>query len=563
MTTTTTGQLAADATWVALVGPEVEENLSLRYLAASLTRAGFPSELHAFNAAVDFTRILASLTTAPVPPTVIGLSLAFQWRAQDFLALALALRERGLRAHITAGGHFATFTAHELLTDFPELDSVCRLEAEETLPELVAAVRDGRPLTSVAGLVLRSPQAAPEGFVTEVRPTEPRRLPSLDGLPHPDRRGEPATCFGHRMAPLIGSRGCYGSCTFCCIAAWQEAALEGGRFRQREPDDIAAEMVADQRSRGIEIFVFEDDNFFLPSARASIARIEAIADGLERRGIGRFATVVKARPNDVRPEVFRVLVERLHSIRAYVGIESDSDVALRGLNRRATRDDNRQALATARELGLHVCFNLMGFDPDTTLDQLAENVRFLREVADTPVPVGRVELYAGTPLLARMQREGRARGTWLQWDYELASPEVERVFRMTMRALGPRNFGDHAAVVQLWLLRFDVEACRFFHAERYRPAFLDEARAITRRLSLDSAELLERILARVRSGAPATGDDAFAAELAGAARALEAQTLSAAAALAAGMGLAVGHDASLTVVRRMLALRSRATMPTP
>jgi hypothetical protein len=40
------------------------------------------------------------------PPLLVGLSLAFPWRAPDFLALALALRERGFRGHITAGGHF-------------------------------------------------------------------------------------------------------------------------------------------------------------------------------------------------------------------------------------------------------------------------------------------------------------------------------------------------------------------------------------------------------------------------------------------------------------------------
>jgi hypothetical protein len=32
--------------WIALVGPEFEENLSLRYLASSLAAAGFPSDPH-------------------------------------------------------------------------------------------------------------------------------------------------------------------------------------------------------------------------------------------------------------------------------------------------------------------------------------------------------------------------------------------------------------------------------------------------------------------------------------------------------------------------------------
>jgi octaprenyl-diphosphate synthase len=48
------------------------------------------------------------------------------------------------------------------------------------------------------------------------------------------RRGEPAACFGHRIAPLVGSRGCYANCTFCCIAAWHEQSLPG----KRDPKDI-------------------------------------------------------------------------------------------------------------------------------------------------------------------------------------------------------------------------------------------------------------------------------------------------------------------------------------
>lgn len=40
--------------WIALVGPEMEENLSLRYLAASLTTAGFESRIVVFNGEADF-----------------------------------------------------------------------------------------------------------------------------------------------------------------------------------------------------------------------------------------------------------------------------------------------------------------------------------------------------------------------------------------------------------------------------------------------------------------------------------------------------------------------------
>ena len=83
--------------WIALVGPELEENLSLRYLATAVARAGFGSRIIAFNGDADLEAVMAAILHAPEPPLVVGISLAFQWRAKDFLALAVALREEGRR----------------------------------------------------------------------------------------------------------------------------------------------------------------------------------------------------------------------------------------------------------------------------------------------------------------------------------------------------------------------------------------------------------------------------------------------------------------------------------
>src|SRR4051812_26460870 len=109
--------------WIALVGPEIEENLSLRYLASSLKPRGYDSEIIGFNQDSDFVKALAAILEANEPPLAVGISLAFQWRAPDFLAFAVALRERGYRGHITMGGHFATFASQDILRDFPEIDS--------------------------------------------------------------------------------------------------------------------------------------------------------------------------------------------------------------------------------------------------------------------------------------------------------------------------------------------------------------------------------------------------------------------------------------------------------
>jgi len=321
--------------------------------------------------------------------------MAFQWRAPDMLALAVALKDAGYRGHVTGGGHFATFAAKEMLGDFPELDSICRQEAEDTLVELCRTVEKGESWVDLAGLAVRGPDGP--------RINAMRSAPELTSLAWPDRRGTPALCFGHPIAPLVSTRGCYANCSFCCIAAWHEMALPGKRYRERPLEDVADEMADEHRNRGIEIFVFHDDNFFLPSGVKNAERLNHLADLLDARGVKRFATVVKARPTDVQPAAFEALVKRLHCIRCYVGIETDADQGLVTLNRWARSKHNWQAMERIDALDLYVCFNMLLFDPDTTLESVEDNLDFMEAHAHCPFNFGRTELYAGTPLLHRMQ----------------------------------------------------------------------------------------------------------------------------------------------------------------
>src|SRR5438046_1920027 len=85
------------------------------------------------------------------------------------------------------------------------------------------------------------------GVRAELRATAHPARPDRATLPRPDRRGEPAACFGHGIAPLVSSRGCYANCSFCCIAAWHEQSLPGKRYRVREVDDVASEMIELQK----------------------------------------------------------------------------------------------------------------------------------------------------------------------------------------------------------------------------------------------------------------------------------------------------------------------------
>jgi len=277
---------------VTLVGPEFEENLSLRYLAAALQRAGHDASIARFDSKEYVEGVVQQVLRER--PGIVGLSMVFQVRAREFFELARALRAAGYRGHITAGGHFATFACTDILNTVAEIDSIVRQEGEETLCELASTLEKEVIMPawkSIPGVVARD-QAA------NVLAAAPRvQVANLDSLPFPTRGELPERHLGVATAFLVGSRGCYADCEYCSIFAWHEAAV-GKRYRLRSVGNIVEEMFELYTVKGVRFFVFHDDNFFLPSAQANRKRFTALRDGFHERGMKDIGLMLKLRPND-------------------------------------------------------------------------------------------------------------------------------------------------------------------------------------------------------------------------------------------------------------------------
>lgn len=86
---------------VLLAGPDYEENLSIGYLSSSLPGAGHTTVLAAFNAAAEIGAVAGAAQDADL----VGLSICFQARAREFLALAREIQSRDSSKHVVAGGH--------------------------------------------------------------------------------------------------------------------------------------------------------------------------------------------------------------------------------------------------------------------------------------------------------------------------------------------------------------------------------------------------------------------------------------------------------------------------
>ena len=470
-----------------LVGAELEENLALRSLAAVLEPSGHAVTLAGFANAGDQADVIAKVRETD--PHVVGMSMTFQFRAEQFGALAAALREAGYRGHITVGGHFPTFAYEEVLRCFPAIDTVVRHEGEETLPELCAAIERGsgpEALSGIRGLVFRG--ADGRAVCNPARPL----VEDLDSLPFPKRVGTPQLHLGVPAAFMVGSRGCFGHCTFCCIHAYLKSA-GGPKYRMRSPENIADEMAELRRSRGARMFVFHDDDFFTRDATHDLARVTALRDALRARSVNDVALVVKARPDDVDERVFAVLQD-IGLLRVYLGIETGSTDGLRVLGRGVDLAQNRRALDHLRSRDVYTCYNMLVFDPESTIKGLRQSFDFVRRYADVPMNFCRTEIYVGTPLMTKLEREGRLVGDVFGWDYAIRDPAAERAFRVFGSAFLDRNFRCDGLMNSNLGLGYNLHLLRQFYPRAWTPALRDRVHATIRKVNLDCMDRMGKIL---------------------------------------------------------------------
>jgi anaerobic magnesium-protoporphyrin IX monomethyl ester cyclase len=480
---------------ITLVGADFEENLGVGMIAATAVAAGHRVRVMPFNEARQIDSIARKLTDAN--PRVVGLSIQFQHRAREFLKLATSLRKLGYAGHITCGGQFPTLAFKEVLEDKHGIDSVVLHEGEATFVKLLRALENATPYADVPGLAcLNSSGNAQAGPTPALGP--------LDDLPFPARYRGHSQHMGVPFVPILGSRGCWGACSYCSITSFYRDAksMRGGRMlRHRSPENIAAEMAMILGNVGGKaIFCFHDDNFLLPRPEASVARIRAIKETVDAYGAGRVGMIGKCRPDSLTPELTRELRE-LGVIRLYVGVENMSSDGSKHLNRRMQTDCVRSALAACRQEGIFGCYNLLIFEPDAKLQDIEDNIAFIREHASHPVNFCRAEPYHGTPLQIEMASRNTLGGTYLGYDYRIEDDRTELLFRICAAAFRERNFAASGVHNRYMGLGYNAKLLEYFYRDTtgHLAELMRECETLTRDIALETAGFLEEALALAKS----------------------------------------------------------------
>ena len=473
---------------VSLVGAELEENLGLRYMASALEAAGHQVDIVPFASEYEIPDVVARVLKDQ--PEITGLSMVFTGRGREFCHLAQALRQAGYRGHLVGGGPFASFNFERLLRDYPEFDSIGLGEGEELICALAANLAD---VSRVDGLCYRRR----DGSIA-VNPSK-GNPDNLDALAFP-KRTTFHSYFDKPIASVLTSRGCWRDCAFCSINAWYRRG--GGRkFRIRSVESIVTEMKELYFKHRVRIFNFQDDNFFLPNAGKAEQRFEQLRSRLRDEGVGQIAIAVKARPDSITYGSIRVL-DQLGLFRVFLGVENASETGLRHLNRKSCLAEILNALEILNEFGVHIAYNLLMFEPETTMDDILVNLRFMERHIENPFNFCRAEAYAGTGQESQMLSEGRLLGDYFGFDYRIRDPRSEAFHQIANYAFFNRNFSDYGLHYFNMQVDFYFQLLRRFNPELLTQSLRAAVRNFIKLTNLDTYECICRIYDFVASTDP-------------------------------------------------------------
>ncbi len=304
----------------------VSPNLGLGYLATSLRRHGHAP--HVFHGGVHRSGLDAyDGVLRTFRPNVVGLQLFTHELAlaPDYVGRARAALGD---VWIVLGGPHPSADPGGTL-EMTGADFVITGEAEDALPQLLEVLENkplnSRDLSRVTNLVWRE-----DNEIRRSRQTYPASLDSL-GFPSwdlMDPRTYPAAphgTFARRLpvAPIITSRGCPHTCTFCA-----SSVVSGHRVRMRSADNVVEEMALLATRYGVREVHIEDDN-----VAHDPEHLAAICDELLKRNLG----LMWSCPNGVRLErIDRPLARLMEKAGCYslaVGIESGSQAILDAMSK--------------------------------------------------------------------------------------------------------------------------------------------------------------------------------------------------------------------------------------
>ncbi len=365
-----------------------------------------------------------------------------------------SIRKYAPHAQIVLGGG-AMSSQPELMFNLLKPDYLVIGEGEQTILELLKCVENNGNLSAVDGIGYH-------GSDGKLVLTKPRQeIKDIDSLPYPDFDGlEFDTYLNHavprypdyihdifdypRAYPLISSRSCPFSCTFCFHPI-------GKVYRQRSIPNIIDEL-----------------NFAINRYRINIITIYDELFSYNKERVYEFCKQIKELFKTVSWEVkwsCQIRVDRLDEELLVVmkdagcyalslGLESYSPTVLRSLRKKITPQQIDQVLQITRRLNMTIQGNFIFYDAEETTETACETLNYWKKsvYSGGGINLSYIQPYPGTALYNHCLNKG------------IIKDEIDFIENINAWLARPINMSNTMTMQEFKKLQVDIyEAERRYH----------------------------------------------------------------------------------------------------
>jgi anaerobic magnesium-protoporphyrin IX monomethyl ester cyclase len=342
----------------------ITQPMGLMYIGATLKRAGHEPKIH--DCALDHKNLhILEKTIMDMKPDFIGISIIITELEQTKKIMGV-IRELMTHVPVIFGGPWPSANPEESIKTFGA-DFVVIGEGELVFPELIDAIKNGRPTGSIQGIASifdGNVGVNPARQLTENELNE-LPLPAWDLLDHglyASMRSMPGVGCRPYMA-IVTSRGCPYQCAYC-------HQTMGKVFRKRSAQSVLAEMEELRFKYGFNEFEILDDCFNLDRQR-----MQAILTGIRDR-------IKDARlhfPNALRSDRLEPqdmpLFRQAGTVTAHFAIETASPRLQKLINKNLNIEKALRAINASVKAGIYSTgYFMIGF-PSETYQEACETVK--------------------------------------------------------------------------------------------------------------------------------------------------------------------------------------------
>lgn len=182
------------------------------------------------------------------------------------------------------------------------------------------------------------------------------------------------------MARIEGSRGCpWNKCSFCVIK-WKYNGRQWAEF----PIEYVVDEIVHLSEQGIKTLYFTDEDFF-GSLEHTTKLFSKILEHKNKGSInskikfwGSTSVLTLKSFGSTLHQTLKMLISAgVQGL--FIGIESGSDSQLKRFNKGVTAQENSEILAILMMYGFIVDAGFIMFDPEVTINEIAENMVFIKE----------------------------------------------------------------------------------------------------------------------------------------------------------------------------------------